>query len=130
MRHDRPRLTFERIAAGEVYADREIELTQQMVADYAAAVGAINPPAFLMAASWTVPRVSFTRWQVPPGGIHARQSWRAYHALPGAGKLRVRTAAKDKYYAKGRPYVVFESVVVNEDGLVLGRGEMTILWPG
>lgn len=124
----RPELTYERIVAGEVYAEREIEVSPAAAA-YAAAVGAKESPAFLMAASWTVPRVSFSRWRVPPGGIHARQTWRSIRPLVPGTSVRLRTRAKEKFHSKSRPYVVFESVIEDGSGAELARGEMTILWP-
>ncbi len=129
MTEARPELSYDRIVVGEVYAERDIELSPQAVAAYAGAVGATGSQAWLMPASWTIPRVAFTRWRVPPGGIHARQSWRALRAFPAAGRVRVRTLAKEKYHAKSRPYVTFESVVEDAAGTVIARGEMTILWP-
>lgn len=131
-----PELTFERIVPGAVYAEREVEVSRAAVAAYASALAAgtgMVPDAegipFLMAASWTVPRVAFSSWRVPPGGLHARQTWSGLKpVLPGT-RVRVRTSAKETYRAKGRPYVVFESVVEDLEGVPLARGEMTILWP-
>lgn len=129
MNEHRPLLTFDRIAIGETYADRQISVSATMVAAYAGAVGAHSAPAYLMAASWTVPRVSFSQWTVPPGGIHARQTWRGYQRISAGATVRLRTTAKEKYHAKSRPYVVFESVIESADGVRLASGEMTILWP-
>ena len=124
-----PELTYDRIVVGEVYADREIEISPATVASYAASVGAKESPAFLMAASWTVPRVSFSKWRVPPGGIHARQTWHSLRRIVPTTKVRLRTIAKEKFEAKSRPYVVFESVLEDEAGALLAKGEMTVLWP-
>ena len=125
----RPLLTFDRITVGETYGDREIDVSAEMVAAYASAVGAQSAPAYLMAASWTVPRVSFSQWTVPPGGIHARQTWQGYQRISAGATLRLRITAKEKYHAKSRPYVVFESVIESADGVRLASGEMTLLWP-
>lgn len=108
-------LTFERIIEGEVYADRDILVVPAM-------------HGFLQAASWTVPRVAFTDWQVPPGGIHARQTWECVSELD-IETAHLKIIAIKKYFAKERPYVVFESTLTDEAGMLLGRGEMTILWP-
>jgi 3-hydroxybutyryl-CoA dehydratase len=124
-----PDLTYDRIVVGEVYADREIHVSPEAISAYAASVGAKEAPAFLMAASWTVPRVSFSRWRVPPGGIHARQTWESFRRILPGTRARLRTTAKEKFEAKSRPYVVFESVIENEAGEPLARGEMTVLWP-
>lgn len=124
-----PELTYDRIVPGEIYAEREIEVSPEAVAAFAAAVGAKEAPAFLMAASWTVPRVSFSKWRVPPGGIHARQTWQGSRPLVLGSKVRLRTTAKEKFHSKSRPYVVFESVIEDGAGLLLASGEMTILWP-
>jgi len=124
-----PELTFDCIVVGETYAERDIDVTDEMVAAYASAVGAKAPPAYLMAASWSVPRVSFLKWQVPAGGIHARQTWQSFRTIPSGGRVRLRTTAREKFHSKSRPYVVFESVIEDHAGGVLARGEMTILWP-
>jgi len=126
---DLPELTYDRIRVGEVYAERDVDIRPPAVAAYAAAVGAKSCPAFLMAASWTVPRVSFTKWRVPGGGLHARQTWQGFHPMPVEGRIRLRTTAREKYHAKARPYVIFESVIEDLSGVVLARGEMTVLWP-
>jgi hypothetical protein len=123
-----PELTYDRIAPGDIYAEREIDVSPEAVAAYAAAVGAKEAPAFLMAASWTVPRVSFSKWRVPPGGIHARQTWQNFRPIR-RGKVRLRTTAREKFQSKSRPYVVFESVIEDGAGVLLAKGEMTILWP-
>lgn len=128
MSETRPELTFDRIVVGETYAEREIDVTQEMVAAYAAAVGARAAPACLMAASWSVPRVSFLGWQVPGGGIHARQTWQSFRAVLPGSRVRLRTTACEKFHSKSRPYVVFETVLDDPAG-VLARGEMTVLWP-
>jgi len=125
----RPELTYDRIAVGEIYAEREIEVSSAAADAYAVAVGAKDSPAFLLAASWTVPRVSFSRWRVPPGGIHARQTWQSFRRVAPTAKVRLRTTAKEKFEVKARPYVVFESVLEDETGEPLARGEMTVLWP-
>lgn len=124
-----PELTYDRIVPGEIYAEREIDVSPEAAAAYAAAVGAKEVPAFLMAASWTVPRVSFSKWRVPPGGIHARQTWQGSRPIVPGSRVRLRTTAKEKFHSKSRPYVVFESVIEDVSGAVLGTGEMTILWP-
>ena len=115
MTEPRPLLTFDRIAIGETYADREIEVTSDMVAAYASAAGAHSAPAYLMAASWTVPRVSFSQWTVPAGGIHARQTWQGHQRVAVGSRVRVRTTAKEKYHSRSRPYVVFESMIEAAD---------------
>ncbi len=131
-----PELTFERIVPGAVYAERELAVSRDEAAAYASALAVgtgITPDAegipFLMAASWTIPRVSFLAWRVPPGGIHARQTWSGLNAVRPGTRVRVRTTAKETFRAKGRPYAVFESVVEDLEGVPLARGEMTILWP-
>ena len=129
-------LTFERIVPGVVYAEREFEVSRAGVTAYASALAegtgiaadATGIP-FMMAASWTIPRVSFSAWRVPPGGIHVRQTWSGLQSVRPGTRVRVCTTAKETYHAKGRPYVVFESVVEDLAGVPLARGEMTILWP-
>ena len=124
-----PELTYDRIAVGEIYAEREIDVSPDAAAAYASAVGAEEVPAFLTAASWTVPRVSFSKWRVPPGGIHARQTWQSSRPIVPGSRVRLRTTAKEKFESRSRPYVVFESVIEDGAGLLLASGEMTILWP-
>ena len=55
-----------------------------------------------MAAGWTVPRVAFTGWQVPAGGIHARQTWECFSRL-GRGMVRLKTTAKRKFFLGMNP---------------------------
>ena len=125
-----PELTFELAVPGDVCADREIEVTAAMLSAYARAVGApAGTAAFLAPASWAIPRVSFTRYSVPHGGIHARQSWRNLRPVRAGETLRLRTTVRDKYVAKGKPYLVFASVIEDGAGQPVGRGEMAIVWP-
>ncbi|SLN65359.1 MaoC family dehydratase [Oceanibacterium hippocampi] len=132
-----PLLDYGRIAIGEIYADREIVATAEQVAGYGHAVRAAaglperddDGMSFLLPASWAIPRVSFTDWRVPGGGIHARQSWRNRLPVRIGDRLRLRTTAIGKYERNGRRYVEFAADLRRADGQSVGDGVLTIAWP-
>lgn len=138
----RPDITYDRIEVGACYADREREVSASLIRAYAEAIesdngryqsagtgkpGQIAPPSLL--AMWTPPRVSFTEWTVPPGGIHTEQQWESLRAVRAGEVLRQRIVAREKYIRDGKNYVVYESTFESRDGELVARGIMSLIWP-
>lgn len=133
-----PDLTFDGMAVGDVFADSTIVVTADSIADFQRVIimndhgvasqnAGYAPPT--MAAMWTVPRVMFREWNVPVGGIHARQRWQCARPIRAGSTLRVRITLKDKYVRKERPWVVLESRLTDLYGADVAHGEMTVVWP-
>lgn len=133
-----PDLTYDGMSVGDVLVDATVVVTADSIADFRRAIAtgdtgneepdsSCAPPT--MAAMWTVPRVMFREWNVPVGGIHARQLWHSASPIRAGSTLRVRISLKEKYLRKERPWVVFESHLTGQDGADVARGEMTIVWP-
>ncbi len=135
---DAPDLTYDGMSVGDVFVDSTVTVTAESITGFRRATSVDSgrggeagegtaPPT--MAAMWTVPRVMFREWNVPAGGIHARQSWRWARPVAAGSTLRVRIGLKEKYVRKDKPWVVFESTLSDLDGAEVARGEMTVVWP-
>ena len=133
-----PVLTYDGMTVGDVFVDTSVTVTAEAIAEFRRTiqVGAeplgigddrFAPPT--MATMWTVPRVMFHEWNVPVGGIHARQSWRFVKFIQAGTKLRVRICLKEKFIRKERPWVVFESRLTDRNRDEVASGEMTVVWP-
>jgi hypothetical protein len=133
-----PDLTFDGMAVGDVLVDSTVTVTAESIAQFRRSIATDTatldgleegyaPPT--MAAMWTVPRVMFREWNVPVGGIHARQRWQCTRPIRAGSALRVRISLKEKYVRKDRPWVVFESRLSDLDGVDVACGEMTVVWP-
>lgn len=132
----RPPLTWDDIVVGRAYADTWIDVEAGGLAAYAASVmGSAGGPAapgraaHVMAASWTIPRVTFHAWKVPDGALHAGQAWRFVREVAAGDRLHVVTRAAERFEAKGRSFVVFKSELADAAGRPVGSGTMTMVWP-
>jgi hypothetical protein len=138
----RSELTYDRIEVGACYADREVTISSALIAAYRGAIesddercrpnGAgeddqVAPPS--LPVIWTPPRVSFSSWTVPPGGIHTAQRWENRRALCAGEVLRERIFASEKYARDGKNYVVFEAKFEDRAGELVARGSMSLIWP-
>lgn len=132
----KPPLTLQTIVVGRVYADQWIDVDARELEAYAAAVrgpaggrASSGRAAYMMAASWTIPRVTFRAWKVPDGVLHAGQSWRFMREISAGDRLHLVTRAAEKFEAKGRSFVVFKSELADAAGHPVGTGTMTMVWP-
>ena len=133
-----PNLTYDGMTVGDVFVDTSITVTAEAIAEFRRTIrvgaGSLGvggdrfaPPT--MAAMWTVPRVMFNEWNVPVGGIHARQSWRFMKFIQAGTELRVLICLKEKFIRKERPWVVFQSRLTDGNREEVASGEMTLVWP-
>ena len=133
-----PDLTYDDMTVGDVYVDTSVTVTAEVIAEFRRTIqvgvqslGAgddhFAPPT--MATMWTVPRVMFHEWNIPVGGIHARQRWRFVKSIQAGTKLRVQICLKEKFLRKERHWVVFESRLTDENRVEVANGEMTVVWP-
>ena len=133
-----PDLTYDSMTVGDVFVDTSVTVTAEAIAEFrrtiqidaeflGVSVDRFAPPT--MAAMWTVPRVMFHEWNVPVGGIHARQSWRFVKLIQAGMELRVRICLKEKFIRKERPWVVFQSRLTDGNREEVASGVMTVVWP-
>lgn len=140
----RPALTFERLEVGQVYSDRTVTVSAEVVRGYCTALGthhpvyrgregdsggsgALAPPT--LAAMWTPPRVCFEGWTIPQGGVHTAQDWQSLLPVHVGETLRQRVTVSEVFRREERRYVVFDATFENNAGAVVARGRMTVLWP-
>jgi hypothetical protein len=138
----RPELTFDRIVVGACYAERQVEISRELILAYCEAVGAgteryrpagdethkvtIAPPS--LPVIWTPPRVSFTDWDIPPGGIHTTERWENCRPIRTGETLQCRIVAQDKHTRDGKNHVVFEATFTSSAGELVARGLMSVIW--
>lgn len=136
----RPELVYDRIEIGVCYADRKVMISSGLIADYCEAIGTrresyssaapggqIAPPS--LPVMWTTPRVSFTDWTVPQGGIQTGQSWEVYRQIHAGEVLRERVVAREKYIRNDKNYVVYEATFEDATGKLVSRGLMSLIVP-
>jgi acyl dehydratase len=56
------------------------------------------------------------------GNLHARQEWQLYHPIRVGQPVTTRAFIRDRYSKRGRDYVVKETWVLDEQGLLMNRG--------
>jgi len=64
----------------------------------------------------------------PPGGVHAKQSFRFLQPVKAGDVLETQLEVVDKYEKKGRRYLVSETVTRNQQGTLVTRGRITSIW--
>lgn len=66
--------------------------------------------------------------QNPPGGIHAKQSFRFHRRLRVGETLKLQGTVKEKYIRKDRRYVVSDFEAHDENGGLVSSGTITSIW--
>ncbi len=66
--------------------------------------------------------------QSPPGGIHAKQSFRFHRVLRVGEHLKLQGRVVEKFVRKGRPYVVSEFEARDSQGAIVCSGTITSIW--
>jgi len=64
----------------------------------------------------------------PPGGVHAKQSFRFLHPVRAGDVLSTRLEIIEKYERKGRCYLVCETRSTNQDGAQVTVGRIVSIW--
>jgi len=139
-------LTYDDLVAGHEFPSVQYEITEDQVAKYVEAVEdrhplyvdedyarqskyghLIAPPT--IAALVTTLRVVLGEVGIPPGTIHARQSFKFIRPVKAGDRLTITIRLADKYIERGKKLMVFESLVRNEmdEEVVLAR--ITGIWP-
>lgn len=117
---------------GRYYGERQIEITPELVAHYAEAVGDFNPwyfgdspfggpvaPALLLHSE-----VYHTiDWYLSIfGNLHARQEWELFAPMMVGDTVTTRRQIIERYLKRDREYVVMEVGCYGADGRLLNRG--------
>ena len=117
---------------GRYYGEKQIEITPELVAHYAASVlddnpwyfgdsplGAAIAPALLLHSE--VYR-SIDWYLSIFGNLHARQEWELYHPIMVGETVTARRQITERYAKRDREYVVMETAIYGGDGRLLNRG--------
>ena len=109
---------FETVQAGEDLASYEYVMTQEMLDRYRAAVD--DPGADLPTIGVKHDTTALDMaYDDQVGGILARAEVEFYNApIPGK-KIMVTARIADKYWRRGKPYLVTEATATDEDGRLL-----------
>jgi acyl dehydratase len=121
------------VYVGRFFGGRTLEVTPELVAEYAGAVDDHNPwysgispfgkavaPALLLHSEvyrnlgWYLPRIY--------GNLHARQEWDVFHPMMVGDVVTTSSSVIDRYVKRDREYVVNEVTCFAEDGRILNRG--------
>jgi acyl dehydratase len=122
-------VTFEELTAGTVLGSRDMEVTAR---DLAAFDGLALPPHGPVPPGVAVALLMRGYMNIlphrPPGNIHAslRLEWGAPLAL--GDRLTLSLRCREKERRKGRPWVLFESVLAKADGTFVLAGVKWMVW--
>lgn len=64
----------------------------------------------------------------PPGGVHAKQSFRFHEPVSAGDILSTVLEVIEKYDRKGRRYLVCETRTTNARGVLVTTGRMVSIW--
>jgi acyl dehydratase len=126
---------YEHLQVGEDLGWRTIPITDELIDDYTAAVGATHP--------WYTSPSPHGRRIAPPtifdneclrmldtryarfGSIHARQTWSFLKPIPVGATVRVNVRIVDKFVKREKGWFVMELTATDQDGDVVCRGRHT-----
>ena len=126
---------YEHLEVGEDLGTRTIHITDELIDDYTAGVGAAHP--------WYTTASPHGRRIAPPtifdneclrildtryarfGSIHARQTWSFLKAVPVGATVRVNVRIADKFVKREKGWFVMELTATDQDGDVVCRGRHT-----
>lgn len=66
--------------------------------------------------------------QGPPGGVHAKQSFRFLGAIRAGDDLATTLEVIEKYERKGRRYLVSETRTTNQNEMLVTVGRIVSIW--
>ena len=138
-------LVYDELQVGQKFKPTTYALTKETIEKYAEAVEDRNPlyldetPAKnssfkglishpTTAAIYSLSAI-MTEGEMPPGGIHAKQSFEFHTPARPADALTTTATVVDKYIKREKKYVVFETTTVNQKGEKIVTGKMTAIWP-
>jgi len=126
---------YEHLEVGEDLGTRTIHITDELIDDYTAGVGATHPwytaasPRGRRIAPPTIfdnecLRILDTRY-ARFGSIHARQTWSFLKVVPVGATVRVNVRIVDKFVKREKGWFVMELTATDQDGDVVCRGRHT-----
>ncbi|HXJ82474.1 MAG TPA: MaoC family dehydratase [Candidatus Methylomirabilis sp.] len=126
---------YEHLEVGEDLGTRSIAITDELIDDYRAAVGATH--------EWYSQSSPFGRRIAPPtifdneclrmldaryarfGSIHARQAWSFLKPVPVGSTVQVNVRIVDKFVKRDKGWFVMELTATDQDGDTVCRGRHT-----
>jgi len=116
----------EPVHVGRDFGGRDVDIDVALVEDYCRALE-IEPSLYRDAAPALLLHSECYRdleWYLANliGNLHARQEWELFHAAPVGRAVTTRGFIRDRYSKRGRDYVVKETWVLDDSGLLLCRG--------
>ena len=124
---------FDRIEVGQTLGPVQHHVTAEMIRRYAESVGdahpsyagasPVAPPAMATIFSTRLMgRVGIDR---PSGGIHAKQEYEFLAPLRAGQTVTTTGSVVEKTVRRGRNYVVYETLSVDESGRAIARCRVT-----
>jgi len=104
---------------GDALPSYQYELTQAMIDKYRAAVE--DPQARFPTIAVKEDTVSFYKRYHDVGSVNARCSFYCYAPPEPGTRITVKAWIADKYQRRNKPYLVTESVSVDENGNLIDR---------
>lgn len=99
-------------------------ILRDAVRDDVASQGDVAPP--MLAAVYIRPAQNALNG--PPGGVHAKQSFRFHAAVEAGDVLSTTLQVLEKYERKGRRYLVSETRTSNQHGTLVATGRIVSIW--
>jgi acyl dehydratase len=138
-------LVYDELEVGQKFKPSTYTLTKETIKKYAEAVEDCNPIYLdetqardsvfkglighpTTAAIYSLNSI-MTEGEMPPGGIHAKQSFEFHAPVRPGDSLTTTATVVEKYIKREKKYVVFETTTVNQKGEKIVTGKMTAIWP-
>ncbi|TFH24551.1 MAG: hypothetical protein E4H03_03320 [Myxococcales bacterium] len=116
----------EPVHVGRDFGRRDVEIDAALVEEYCRALE-VEPSLYRSAAPALLLHSECYRdldWYLANliGNLHARQEWELFHAARVGHTVSTRGFIRERYNKRGRDYVVKETWVLDDSGLLLSRG--------
>ena len=126
---------YEHLEVGEDLGTRTIAITDELIDDYTAAVGAthrwysegsplgrrIAPPTIFDNECLHILDTRYARF----GSIHARQAWNFLKPVPVGSTVQVNVRIVDKFVKRDKGWFVMELTATDQEGDIVCRGRHT-----
>lgn len=124
---------FEEVKIGDRLEPVTAEVTPELIKEYGDLLGdecgyydensdfsgPVGQPSL---AGILIFRLYNVRAPAQPGAIHAKQEFEFYHPIRPGIITTISGTIVDKYEKRGRKYIVTETLIEDEEGLLLARG--------
>lgn len=113
---------WERAQPGQVFEPYEYVITQEMLDEYRRTVD--NPNASFPTVAGRHALRAWTNFYGPASLMNVGAECEYFNAVIPGKRIRVEARIVDKYIKRDKPYILVDSVAVDEDGRVIEKSRL------